>query len=243
MRVSFLTTTLDSRSLECENTYTPARRVALFCEHFVAPTASAGCVFFSMKSFFQQVLINMIFTSFEISSHFFLPAACSVVVYLVHTVADLFHSQEIALLRMLSGTAALSAALEKLPRRSLVVRSASTLFMFRVSIPFCNPNLSVTSAAVIALAKSGPPTSHTVKLKFLYSTFSTLKSIVGMIVSAYRLSLFSPDGLAICLLLLDMNSFVPAEIPQNSIAGQQRLQISELQSEAKSEVLKQSRLS
>ena len=67
---SCLTTTLESRSLECVNTYTPFRRVALFCEHFVAPTASAGCVFFSMESFVQQILINMIFTSFEISSHF-----------------------------------------------------------------------------------------------------------------------------------------------------------------------------
>ena len=71
-RVSCLTTILDSWSLECENTYTPARRVALFCEHFVAPTASAGCrswMFFSMKFFFQQILINMLFISFEISSH------------------------------------------------------------------------------------------------------------------------------------------------------------------------------
>ena len=41
-----------------------------------------------------------------------------------------------------------------------LVRSASTLFMFRVSIFFCNPSLSVTSAAVIALGKSGPPTLH-----------------------------------------------------------------------------------
>ena len=70
MCVSCLTTTLDSQSLECESTYTPARRVALFSEHFVAPTASAGCVFFSTKSFVQQILINMLFISFEISSHF-----------------------------------------------------------------------------------------------------------------------------------------------------------------------------
>ena len=41
-----------------------------FCEHFVAPTVSAGCVFFSMKSFVQQILINVLFISFEISSHF-----------------------------------------------------------------------------------------------------------------------------------------------------------------------------
>ena len=41
--VSCLTTILDSGSMECENTYTPARGVALFCEHFVPPTASAGC--------------------------------------------------------------------------------------------------------------------------------------------------------------------------------------------------------
>ena len=71
----------------------------------------------------------------------FLFAACSVVVYLVDTDADPFHSKEIALLRMLSGTAAPSAALERL----LVdpcVRSASTLFMFRVSISYCNPNLA-----------------------------------------------------------------------------------------------------
>ena len=68
--VSCLTTILDSQSLECESTYTPARRVALFSEHFVAPTASAGCVFFSTKSFVRQILINMLFISFEISSHF-----------------------------------------------------------------------------------------------------------------------------------------------------------------------------
>ena len=43
----------------------------------------------------------------------FLLAACSGVVYLVHPDADLFYAQEIALLRMLSGTAALSAALER----------------------------------------------------------------------------------------------------------------------------------
>ena len=49
----------------------------------------------------------------------FLLAACSAAVHLVHPDADLFHCQEIALLRMLSGTAALSAALETLPRRSL----------------------------------------------------------------------------------------------------------------------------
>ena len=144
VRVSCPTTTLDSRSLECENTYTPARRVALFCEHFAAPTASAGCVsflFFSVKSVVQQILINIIFTSFEILIALFLFAACSVVVYLVDTDADPFHSKEIALLRMLSGTAAPSAALERL----LVdpcVRSASTLFMFRVSISYCNPNLA-----------------------------------------------------------------------------------------------------
>ena len=46
-------------------------------------------------------------------------AACKTAVHLVHPDADLFHSQEIALFRMLSGTAALPAALEKLPRRSL----------------------------------------------------------------------------------------------------------------------------
>ena len=68
--VSCLTTILDSQSLECESTYTPSRRVALFSEHFVAPTATAGCVFFSTKSFVQQILINMLFISFEISSHF-----------------------------------------------------------------------------------------------------------------------------------------------------------------------------
>ena len=67
---SCLTTILDSQSLECESTYTPARRVALFSEHLVAPTASGGCVFFSTKSFVQQILINMLFISFEISSHF-----------------------------------------------------------------------------------------------------------------------------------------------------------------------------
>ena len=44
-RVPCLTTILDSRSLESEDTYTPARRVALFWEHFVAPTAAAGCGF------------------------------------------------------------------------------------------------------------------------------------------------------------------------------------------------------
>ena len=71
-RIPCLTTILDSRSLECENTNTPARRVTLFCEHFVAPTAPAGCrswMFLSMKSFVQQILINMLFISFEISSH------------------------------------------------------------------------------------------------------------------------------------------------------------------------------
>ena len=59
----------------------------------------------------------------------FLLAACSVAVYLVHPDADLFHSQEIAHHQMLSGTAAAgpaagtaaapSAALEKLPHRTL----------------------------------------------------------------------------------------------------------------------------
>ena len=49
--------------------YTPARRVALFCERFVAPTASAGCVFFSMRSFFYQILIGVLLISFEISSN------------------------------------------------------------------------------------------------------------------------------------------------------------------------------
>ena len=118
VRVSCLPTTLDSRSLECENTYTPARRVALFYEHFVAPTASAGCVLFyeilrptSLDQHDLHLVRNLI--------ALFLLAACSVHVYLVHPDAGLFHSQEIALLRMLSGTAALSAALEKLPRRSL----------------------------------------------------------------------------------------------------------------------------
>ena len=41
----------------------------LFCEHFVAPTALAGRVFFSTKSFVQQILTKL-FMSFEISSHF-----------------------------------------------------------------------------------------------------------------------------------------------------------------------------
>ena len=71
-RVPCLTTILDSLSLECENTYTPARRVALFCEHFVARTFSAGCrswMFFSMKTFIQQILTDILFISFEISLH------------------------------------------------------------------------------------------------------------------------------------------------------------------------------
>ena len=112
-------TILVSRSLECENTYTPARRTALFCEHFVALTASAGCVLFNEilrpTNFVQQdlhLVRNLI--------ALFLLAACSVAVYLVHLDADLFHSQEIAHHRMLSGTAAAGpAALEKLPHRSL----------------------------------------------------------------------------------------------------------------------------
>ena len=37
------------------------------------------------------------------------------------------------------------------------------------------------SQPLIALAESGPPASCTVKLKFLYFTVSTLKSIVGMV--------------------------------------------------------------
>ena len=68
MCVSCQTTTLDSQSLECENTYTPARREALFSVHFVAPTSSAGCeswMFFSKRTFFQQTLIDMLFISFE----------------------------------------------------------------------------------------------------------------------------------------------------------------------------------
>ena len=52
----------------------------------------------------------MLFISFEISSHFFLLAACNAAVHLVHPDVDLFHSQEIALLRMLSGTAAAGPA-------------------------------------------------------------------------------------------------------------------------------------
>ena len=104
--VSCLTTILDSQSLECESTYTPARRVALFSEHFVAPTASAGCVFFSTKSFVRQILINMLFISFEISSHFscLLPAMSLSILFTPD--ADLFHFQEIAHHRMLAGTAA-----------------------------------------------------------------------------------------------------------------------------------------
>ena len=44
----------------------------------------------------------MIFTVFEISLSALFPlAACSTVVHLVHHDADLFYSQEIALLRML----------------------------------------------------------------------------------------------------------------------------------------------
>ena len=72
-RVPCLTTIIDSRSLECQNTYTPARRVALFCEHFVAPTVPAGCrswMFFALNFFVQQILIHMLFISIEISSHF-----------------------------------------------------------------------------------------------------------------------------------------------------------------------------
>ena len=92
---------LGSLSLECENTYTSARRVALFCEHFVAPTASAGrksWMFISMRSFFQQILINMLFISFESSSNFscLLPAMPLSILFTPS--ADLVRSQEIALL-------------------------------------------------------------------------------------------------------------------------------------------------
>ena len=127
-RVPCLTTFLDSWSLESENTYTPARRAALFCEHFVAPTSSAGC-----KSW---MLFNEILLPTNLDRHAlhlirnliapFLLAACFAAVHLVHPDADPFRSQEIAQPRMLSGTAtavaaagAPSAALEKLPHRSL----------------------------------------------------------------------------------------------------------------------------
>ena len=120
-RVPCLTTSLDAWSLECANTCTPARRAALFCEYFVTPTASAGCgfwVFFSMKSFFQQILIDMLFISVEITSHYacLLPAMPLSILFTPD--ADPLHSQEMAPHRMLSGTAAPSAALEKLPHRS-----------------------------------------------------------------------------------------------------------------------------
>ena len=96
-------------SCQCRVVVSPARRTALFCEHFVAPTASAGCrswMFFTMECFVQQILINMLFISFEISSHFscLLPAVPLSILFTPFV--DLFHSQEIALHRMFSGTAA-----------------------------------------------------------------------------------------------------------------------------------------
>ena len=43
--------------------------------------------------------------------------------------------------------------------------------------------LELLHCLLLALAMSGPPTSHTVKIKFLYPSVSTLKSIVGMVVT------------------------------------------------------------
>ena len=128
IRVSCLTTTLHSLSLECENTCTPARRVALFCQHFVAPTASAGCVswmFFSMKSFVQQILINMLFILFKISSHLSCLLLAVSLSILLTPMLICFISQEIALLGMLYGTTAAgpAAGTGAAPRRLLRLRN------------------------------------------------------------------------------------------------------------------------
>ena len=82
-------------------------------------------MFFSTKSFFPT---NLDHNALHLVRNLIAPvllAACNVAVHLVHLDADLFHSQEVALLGMLSGTAAAgtavapSAALEKLSHRSL----------------------------------------------------------------------------------------------------------------------------
>ena len=105
----------------------------------------------------------MLFISFKISSHFFLLAACSVAAYLVHPDADLFHSQDVAHHvahhRMLSGTAAAgpaagiaavpSAALEKLPHRSLWWKLPQRCSCC-VSISFCKNWLSALRGHVPA---------------------------------------------------------------------------------------------
>ena len=90
-----LTRILDSWPLECENTYTPARRVAL--------SNLDRCALHLVRNLSEPFLL----------------AACSATVHLVHPDADPFHSQEIAQHGVLSRTAAPSAALEKLPHRPL----------------------------------------------------------------------------------------------------------------------------
>ena len=141
-RVPRLTAILDFWTLECENTYTPARRVALFCEHFVAPTSSAGCkswMFFSLQTFFQQILIDMLFISFEVSLHLscLLPAMPLSILFTPD--ADPFHSQEIAQSRMLSWNCCCCRCCWCAVAASIpVVKAVTTRFMFRVSISFCN---------------------------------------------------------------------------------------------------------
>ena len=88
------------------------------CEHFVAPL-----LVYVSDVLFNEILIP---TNLHLVRNLI---ACNVAVHLVHPDADPFYSQEIALLRMLSGTAAAgpaagtaaapSDAVEKLSHRSL----------------------------------------------------------------------------------------------------------------------------
>ena len=71
----------------------PARRVALFCEHFVATTASAGCT--SWMFFSNEIVLP---TDLDQHAHLvrnliapFLFAVCNAAKNLVHPDVDLFH--------------------------------------------------------------------------------------------------------------------------------------------------------
>ena len=107
-----------------ENTYTPARLEALFKSSQSSPFPSHPSwyhsyhpqltrsdslqsfgglwVFSSMKSFFQQILIDMLFISFEIFLHFFCLLPAVPLSSLFTTNANLFHFEKIDQLQMLS---------------------------------------------------------------------------------------------------------------------------------------------
>ena len=153
-----------------------------------------------MKSFFQQVLIKMIFTSFEISSHF----SC---LLLAVPLSILFTPMLICLTlrRLLCFECGLELLrcllhLRNCPRRP-VVRSASTQLMFRVSVSFCNPNLSVTSAASSHWLSPGLRRPHgETQVLVLHGLHVEIDRWDGR----DRRSLFSSDGHTICLLLQDI---------------------------------------